>query len=93
MGMFKFFFLITMLMVTLGNFFMKASVMVLLLFLEIAVLSVVMIIIYSSETILSAFNLSITFMVFGVIAATLGLTLLSSVFKSEDPKSIQSQLL
>lgn len=91
--MFKFFFLITMLIVTLGNFFIKARVMVLLLFLEIAVLRVVIIIIYSSETILRAFNLSITFIVFGVIAATLGLTLLSRVFKREDPKSIQRQLL
>lgn len=88
----KFFFLVFFLII-LGNFFYKNTLMVLLLFLEILVLTYVFLILEKGSSILFIFNNSIVFIVFGVIASTLGLTLLRFTFKTERKERITRNLL
>ena len=67
--------------------------MVLLLFLEILVLNYVFLILEKRSNILYIFNSSIIFIVFGVITATLGLTLLRLNFKTEGKEKIMRSFL
>lgn len=80
-------------LIILGNFFYKNTLIVLLLFLEILVLTYVFLILEKGNSILFIFNDSIIFMVFRVIAATLGLTLLRLNFKTEGKEKMTRSLV
>lgn len=84
---------LTLLLSILGYYFYKNNLIVLLLFLEVLVLTYIFSLLEVSDTILYTFNLSINFMVFGVIAATLGLTLLRFSFKREIKERIRVRFL
>jgi len=84
---------LTLLLSILGYYFYKNNLIVLLLFLEVLVVTYVFSLLEVRDTILYTFNLSINFIVFGVIAATLGLSLLRFFFKRETKERISVRLL